>query len=265
MNKTKKGTLVLVGGAEDKQYSKIVLQTIHNLNNAQNVLIIPTASRYGVELGNEYKAIFEQFGATNASVLDINHRAAVDKIENLNALAQADLVFMTGGDQVKLAEVFNRTAFLRLLKERHQNENLNIAGTSAGAAVTSTILIYDGDDFGFYKGSVKDDIGFGLMPLATVDTHFMERNRIPRLVQFLASGKSKRGIGISEDTAAFVFPNNTIQIVGSGVVVMIDATNMDYTNYHEITDNQYIATSGIKISFLVHGSKFDLTKWKVLP
>ncbi len=265
MNKTKKGTLVLVGGAEDKQYSKVVLQTIHNLNNAQNILIIPTASRYGVELGNEYKTIFEQFGAAGISVLDINHRATVDKLENLNALAQADLVFMTGGDQVKLAEIFNRTAFLRLLKERHQNENLNIAGTSAGAAVTSTILIYDGDDFGFYKGSVKDDTGFGLMPLATVDTHFMERNRIPRLVQFLASGKSKRGIGISEDTAAFVFPNNTIQIVGSGVVVLIDATNMDYTNYHEITDNQYIATSGIKISFLVHGSKFDLTKWKVLP
>jgi cyanophycinase len=102
------------------------------------------------------------------------------------------------------------------------------------------------------------------VPDIGIDTHFMERNRIPRLVQFLASGACRKGIGISEDTSIFIYPNNRLEVVGSGAVVMINAEKMSYTNYQEIAMNAIISTSKLRFSFLSHTSMFDLKKWDVI-
>ncbi|TAE01929.1 MAG: cyanophycinase [Bacteroidetes bacterium] len=260
----KKGTLVLIGGAEDKQNAKIVLKKVWELNHAQHIVIIPTASRYGVELGNEYKKIFHAFGCPNPHVLDINVRGDVDKPEHIDLASQADLIFFTGGDQVKLVEVLNYSVLMNIIKHRYKNAGATIAGTSAGSAAASNPLIYDGDDFGFHKGAVKQGEGFGLLPDITVDTHFMERNRIPRLLQALASGISHKGMGVSEDTAAFIYPNHKLEVIGAGALVLINTTDMNFTNYHLIKQNEFIVTNNVRISFLVQGSMFDLNNWDII-
>ena len=144
------------------------------------------------------------------------------------------------------------------------HDRTTIAGTSAGAAVQSKVLLYDGDDYGFHKGSVKSANGFGFLPRIAVDTHFMNRNRIPRLAQFLSSGLKKKGIGLSEDAGVLIYPNDRLEVIGGGVVVFMNADRMNYTNYEEIREHEFVAAKNIRFSFLVHGNYFDLKKWNVL-
>lgn len=260
-----KGILTLIGGAEDKKHDRLVLKRVwESAGRAQSVVIIPTASSYSEELGREYRYIFEDIGARNVNYLDIRRSEEADRQLYLELVNDAELIFFTGGDQVKLAKVFLGTKLFQLIKKRYLNERLHIAGTSAGAAVQSKTLIYDGDDFGFHKGAVKSAEGFGFLPNLTVDTHFMNRNRIPRLAQFLSSGESKKGIGVSEDSAAMIYPNDRMEVIGSGVVVLMNADKMNYTNYHQIREHEFVAANNIRFSFLVHGCMFDLKTWNVI-
>jgi len=262
-NQQKRGVLALIGGAEDKKYAMTVLRSVYQINTPKNIIVIPTASRYGVELGDEYKVIFKNFGCPNVYVLNITDRYNIDTDKHLELTQEADLIFFTGGDQVKLCEVFNQTSMMNLIRKRHYEHQATIAGTSAGAAAASDMLIYEGSDFGFNKGSVKDAVGLGFTDI-TVDTHFVERNRIPRLVQYLATGKSKKALGVSEDTGFFMYPNQQCEVVGSSTVVLINAESMSYTNYHDISTNALIAAANLQISFLVHGNRFDLSNWQII-
>jgi cyanophycinase len=259
-----KGVLALIGGAEDKTHEKTVLRNVLSINNAENVVIIPTASKYGIELGLEYARLFKSLGCKNPEALNIRYRTEVDLPMHLELVKKADMVFFTGGDQVKLVEILHHTDLYDLMRQRHFSNKMTIAGTSAGAASASEILIYDGDDFGFQKGSVKSGLGFGWLPDITIDTHFMERNRIPRLIQYLLGSSNKRGIGLSEDTSIFVYPNNKLEVIGGGAAVFIDTRQVNHTNYFEIPINGFIISNNVKISFLAHGSLFDLDSWDIL-
>jgi cyanophycinase len=233
-------------------------------DRTDNILIIPTASSYSDELGREYSYIFEGFGAKKVNYISVNRPDEVDRPWHIKLINEANLIFITGGDQVKLSRIYLGTEFFKILKKRYQNDRLHVAGTSAGSAVQSETLIYDGDDFGFHKGSVKSGPGFGLLPNITIDTHFMNRNRIPRLAQFLATGESKKGLGISEDSAAMIYPNDRLEVIGSGIVVLMNADKMNYSNYHQIKEHEFVAVNNLRISFLVHGNMFDLKTWNIV-
>ena len=56
-NETTNGYLVLIGGGEDKRHDRIILKKIVSLNNAQNIAIIPSASRYVKDLGRKYEDV----------------------------------------------------------------------------------------------------------------------------------------------------------------------------------------------------------------
>lgn len=256
-----KGTLTLIGGAEDRQSNTGVLQKLLEKTQPKSIAVIPTASMYGYELGDEYRACFRRLGVDNIEILDIKERRDTEEARYLDIARTADLIFFTGGDQVKLAHVFLHTGFLQVIKDRYFQSGLHLAGTSAGAMIMSDPLIYDGDDKDFQKGAVFYEPGFGVTASITVDTHFMERGRIPRICAFLASGHSKRGIGVGENTAAFITPDDKLEVFGAGIVVMFNADQMRYSNFHDIKENELVDVDNIATSFLVQGSRFDMTKW----
>jgi cyanophycinase len=262
MTTSTKGILMLIGGAEDKDGPRRVLQKAVAVSRAQQVAVIPTASAYSYELGREYKAIFEQLGAPSVQSLDIRYRHEADRDEHLAFLQQADLIFFTGGDQVKLVHELRGTRLLEAVKDRHFLHGATIAGTSAGAASASNPLIYDGDDQGFAKGAVKHGEGFGWLPGITVDTHFIERNRIPRLCQFLAGGLSKKGIGVSEDTAAVIYPNHRLEVVGSSTVALFSLEGTRYNSSPQVLKGGMVSIDAVQASFLAHGACFDLQAWE---
>jgi cyanophycinase len=258
-----KGYLVLIGGAEDRRNERIILKELVGLNNAKTAVIIPTASTYPAGLGQDYQNVFRDLGVENCYVFDIRDRAEAGKTEYLEKLENADLIFFTGGDQVRLCEVFLNSALLEKIRQKHA-EGSTIGGTSAGAAAASDPILFDGDNEGLVKGTIGSAAGFGFVKGVTFDTHFDERSRIARLTQFLCSGKSSKGIGLGEDTAIILSPDDNFKVLGSGQVTIMDAESIDHSNYRNLPDKQMINVSGIRIGFLHSGCTFSLGKWKII-
>jgi cyanophycinase len=138
-----RGYLALIGGGEDKQDDRTVLRCIADLNSARHAVVIPTASAYGVELGEEYAAVFLEIGVSSAQVLDVRYADQANDPVYLNQVAKSDLIFFTGGDQVRLVQVLNHTPLIARIRERFA-AGATVAGTSAGAAGASDPMIYDG-------------------------------------------------------------------------------------------------------------------------
>jgi cyanophycinase len=260
----KRGNLILIGGAEDRKDNKIILKKIVELNQAKTVTVIPSASCYPTGVSEDYYHAFKSLGVENIQIFDIREHKDSDSEKYLEDIEKSDLVFMTGGDQVKLYHVFRDSRLLKKMKTLHFEHGLNIAGTSAGAAVASDPMIYDGNIHGLKKGSISFSDGFGLIKGITIDTHFISRGRLGRLTQFLCTGISSYGIGLGENTAIFIKPDNTFDVLGTGMITVVDTKNVTYSNYNEIKEDEPIVIHGITAGFLQNGSRFDMNTWKVI-
>lgn len=258
-----RGMLVLIGGFEDKKRDKLILRKTVEINNAKNIAVIPSASSYPIDLSNKYRDAFRDLRVPEVNVLDIRYPDEADRPEHHKKLKSADMIFFTGGDQTKLFNVLGESRLLKLIKTKWKT-GTTVAGTSAGAAIASDPMIYDGDDRGLQKGVVHHSEGFGFLKGITMDTHFTERGRITRLSQFLSSGLSYKGIGLGEDTSIFVFPNDVFEVAGSGIVTCLNSKKLYFTNYDQVQEKEMISIDGIKTAFLSHGDRFNLKKWHIV-
>lgn len=259
-----KGNLVLIGGAEDRNKEKAVLENLVGLNNAQRVVVIPTATLYPGECGEDYYYAFKDLGLKQIDILDIRDRHDAAEKENFKIIQNANLVFFTGGDQVRLTQILLDTPLIDLIKDHFLNHKLTIAGTSAGAAAAANPMTFDGDNNGLVKGSVKHSKGFGFIENITIDTHFVARGRLGRMTQFLCNGYTQRGIGIDENTSVTVLADDTFYVSGSGIVTVVSTENIHSSNFNQIRENEKISIDGIQLGFLQHGTSFDLKSWRII-
>lgn len=258
---SKRGSLILIGGAEDKTGNKTILKEIVTRINPKTIALIPSASAYPKEVYDNYNKAFKELGVEHIELFDIRNKEEADNDIYLTKITNADLVFLSGGDQVKLFEVLNGTKLLKLIRELFYKGAFSIAGTSAGSAIASNPMIYDGDYKGFIKGTVCSSEGFGLVDQIAVDTHFLNRERIPRLIQFMIAQKMPKGIGLDEDTSVFISPDLTLDVVGSGMVTLMATDKNTYNNFNDIQQGQAMSINNFKIGFLPPGASFDLKSW----
>ena len=66
--------------------------------------------------------------------------------DNLARIKKASVIFFTGGDQRRIADFLRGTEVLEIMRHRYINDDLVIAGTSAGATAMSDRMIYEGYD-----------------------------------------------------------------------------------------------------------------------
>jgi cyanophycinase len=260
----KLGTLVLIGGAEDNSKEPSILSATLALCEAKRVVVCPSASRIGDEVGRDYRYIFMRMGAKSVDVIDPHDPKDADSPRNLDLLQKADLIFFSGGDQVKLVHLIRETQFLTIVRQRWLQGAI-IAGTSAGAAAAGSPMIYDGNRRGFNKNAVHQELGFGLLYNVMVDTHFTKRRRLSRLAQAVASGICPFGIGLDEDSGIMVRGDGTFTVVGSSMVTVLDGRSMQYTNYAIVPDDSLITIAGLRVGFLAPGTSFNMATWSVIP
>ncbi|HBX52683.1 MAG: cyanophycinase [Bacteroidetes bacterium RIFOXYA12_FULL_35_11] len=260
----KRSFLILIGGAEDKTGNKEVLKKVMEISGAKTITIVPSASSYPDEVFRGYEHAFRDLGASNIFNLDIRYADEAGREEFAAMIDKSELIFFGGGDQVKLVEIFSGTPLLEKIKERFYNGTLCLAGTSAGAAAASNPMLYDGDYKGFHKGSVNSSNGFGFLEDITVDTHFLNRERISRLVQYLSAGNSSKGIGLDEDTAIVISPDLQFEVIGSGMVTLINTDRVTFSNYKEVEQTQMYSVNNLRMSFFAAGTVFSLKRWVVL-
>lgn len=256
------GALVLVGGSEDKRGEMQVLRHAVEVARATTVTVVPTASDYPWERADEYRRAFSALGVAEVLVADIRSRADAELAETAELARRPELVFFTGGDQVRLVEILAGTLFLDEVRAAFQR-GTTLAGTSAGAAAAGEVTIFHGDGAGHAKGTVRHSPGFSFIDGLVVDTHFDTRCRLARLAQFLCSGGGLRGVGLAEDTALVVRPGGLAEVVGAGVVTVVDAAEVDASNYDTATEDGLLTVTGLDLGFLAPGTIFDLTRWRV--
>ena len=100
--------------------------------------------------------------------------------------------------------------------------------------------------------------GLGLTNRFIIDQHFRQRDRLGRLSTALAFNPFAIGIGLDEDTAAFIAPDNTLEVVGSGAVTVIDAAGLQFSSMDRIEEGEPVCLLGLSVHILVSGATFNL-------
>jgi cyanophycinase len=197
-------------------------------------------------------------------VLNIKTRDEANSPESLERLKNADVVMFTGGDQLRLTSIFGGTAFHHLLLDKYQNEDFIISGTSAGAAASSNNMIYQGSSQeALLKGEVKITGGLGFINNVIIDTHFVQRGRIGRLLYACASNPINLGIGLGEDTGLLIIDGNSMEAIGSGLVMLVDGTQMRDTSITDVEMGAPVSIENLIVHVMAFGDHYDLKNKKL--
>lgn len=273
-----KGFLVPIGGAEDKGVNyrrKTILRTRFDFleegtlrqivkllgsYSEPRIELITTASSIPDKMEKTYRKALDKLGCTNVGHLYITSRDQVDSPEFLNKIMNCNCVIFTGGDQLRLSSILGGTKLMARLKQRYLNEPFVVAGTSAGAMAMSATMIYDGDaKKAHLRGEVKFTTGFGFIPNAIIDTHFEKRGRFNRLAQAVAVQPGILGIGLAEDTGVIIASGNRLEVIGSGIVTILNGKTISYTNLADIGDGMPISVEHIIVHILSCGDVYNMS------
>ena len=253
------GPLVIIGGAEDREEDCEVLREFVRLSGGAGarLVIISVASEAPREVAGIYETTFRRLGVREVRALDVGTRAAANDGEAVAAIGAASGVFFTGGNQLRITRLVGGTRLDTAL-HRGREAGLVVAGTSAGAAMMSSVMIVgSAPTLTLRAGMVELGAGLGFLPGVLIDQHFEQRGRLRRLLAAIAQYPHELGVGIDEDTG-LVVEGHTFEVFGSGSVTVVDAGGMTHTNLAEVERHDLLAICGVRIHVLPAGYRFDL-------
>ncbi|MGL4774440.1 MAG: cyanophycinase [Clostridium sp.] len=260
MKNIPKGNLIIIGGAEDKEGRKIILdRACSHINRENDVLLVATiATEYPEEAAQKYRKAFSELNVKKIKILNITDRKDAYEEKNIDLVKEATLIFFTGGDQLRITSLIGGTPVYDALMDFHK-QGKYIVGTSAGASVMSDTMIIGGEEEDSPKKSnLSMSPGLGMIKNVIIDQHFDQRGRIGRLLSGVAQNPEVLGIGIDENTAIFVNSQGYIEVVGEGVVYFIDGSQITYTNVSEQHTDEVLSMYNVKLHVLKDGNKFSL-------
>jgi cyanophycinase len=246
--------------AEQEETGEFILRRfVEELPAKATVVVIPTASEEPDEAAKEYVDVFTALGVEKVEVLDIQSREQANSPEALEVINRAGGVMLTGGDQLRLTALLGGTQVLRRLYERYLKEPIIIGGTSAGAAAMSTPMIYQGrNDAGFRKDEIHITTGLQLLRDVAIDTHFVARGRIVRMAQIIATNPGCIGLGLEEDTAVLVTKGRELEVLGTGLVVVVDGHNCTGNTIYQVKPGEPFSIRDLRIHMLSKGERYTL-------
>jgi cyanophycinase len=107
--------------------------------------------------------------------------------------------------------------------------------------------------------------GLGLTNAMIIDQHFSERNRLGRLLSAVAYNPFLMGMGIDEDTAAFIGPDDICEVVGSGTVTVVDGGDLTYSSAYGTDNRNALGLLGLKLDILHEGCLYDFNIREAFP
>ncbi|MEQ9443023.1 MAG: cyanophycinase [Cyclobacteriaceae bacterium] len=276
-----KGTIIPIGGNEDKGTRRdessqlnfvqksILARVIRECKNREPlIVVVPTASNIPEEVGEKYRAAFGQFDFARMHILDIREKWQTEDPETLRWIAQADCVMFSGGNQSKITRIIRDTPMHQLLMQRYQEEEFVIAGTSAGAMSMSKEMITGGKSTeALFKGAVKTGRGMGYVPNLIIDSHFIQRGRFGRVMEAVARFPKLIGVGLAEDTGLVIKNCNECEVIGSGMVILVDPSQLTHNNEEVLETGTPMSLSNLIVHVLSVGDHFrlDNRELEILP
>ncbi len=177
-------------------------------------------------------------------------------------------IFFTGGTQERIVDVLQpggqSTPMLEAIWDVYRKGGV-VAGTSAGAAIMSTIMFRDAPSvINILKGRFADgkqvDRGLGFVgPHLFVDQHFLKRGRFGRMIPLMMAKGYKLGLGVDENTAAII-RGDEIEVIGDRGALVVDLSEAK-------SDSSLGAfnVQGARLSYLEHGDRYHLRARSTTP
>lgn len=276
-----KGVLVAIGGNEDKGTGEAALHVkefTHRFNTSgilyrilaeikkpgSTIEVVTSASSIPDEVGHNYIEAFKKLGYNNVALMNPSNKYEAERPQLLERITNAGCILFSGGDQFKLACVLNDTQFTKLIHHRYVNDEVVIAGTSAGAMAMPDQMIYPGvASSNMQEKEVRLYQGLSLIYNAMIDTHFLVRGRFRRLAVAVANNPHNIGIGIEEDTGIIIREGNKIETIGSGLVTILDGRNIKNANLTVERKDHDIYIENMIVHLLRAGNHFTLRNKKI--
>jgi cyanophycinase len=192
----------------------------------------------------------------------------VDKIRNAEAL------WIAGGDQSNYINYWKGTPVETAIEYVANTKQAPVGGTSAGLAVLGQ-FIYTGangsvtssqalsNPYHRYVTLDRDFLQIAHLSGVITDSHFVARDRLGRLVTFLARiiqdgwAGSVRGIGIDEATAILVNPDGSSTRVGSGAVYFLSSNGTPQV----CASRTPLTYTGLAVVRITGSATFNLATW----
>jgi cyanophycinase len=250
---------MIIGGAEDKLDTKTILSRFVRLAGGPNghVVVIATASSLGDEATELYKEVFRGLGVGRASGLRPLTRQEANDAAQASELDDATGIYLTGGNQLRLSSIVGGTALGAAIIQAHERGAV-VAGTSAGASAVSSHMMAFGASGPTPKHRMAQvGAGLGLLRNVVVDQHFEQRTRLGRLLAVVSQSPSLIGLGLDEDTAAVIYPDETFEVIGRGAVTVVDGSQV-VTDAFQTKGHKPMMVSGAVLHSLPAGYRFDL-------
>lgn len=254
-----RGQLVLIGGT--RLGDDIVLEMIRLAGGrSARILIVPTAQLDFTRGGERYARSFRRFGAQRVETADIVTRRRAEDRALAAQLAEADLVFLGGGDVGLLLDLLRGTEALSALRAAHARGAV-LAGIAGGASVLGEAVARNGSSDG--QGVPHLEPALRLLPGLLVDAQAGGGARLGALLQALATGAAPPEGGppaallaIEEDAAVVLGPDQIATVVGTGSALVA-------------IQDQAAGGAGALPRLALHvlppGHRFDLRRRQALP
>ncbi|WP_138934673.1 cyanophycinase [Roseovarius arcticus] len=258
-DEVKRGFIIPIGGGEDRIKEMQIHRRFVELSGGPNadIVVIPTASMLNTT-GPDYNRIFSGLGAGKVEFMPIASRADCDNPEFARMLDNATGIFITGGNQLRLSAILGGTPLVTQIRRRNA-EGIPVAGTSAGASIMSQHMVAGGQgNESPAEGTVILSPGIGLTNAVIIDQHFTQRNRLGRLLTASSFNPFLIGLGIDEDTAAFIGPDDLLEVIGSGTVTVVDASEMTHSSMWDAKPGEALSLLGLRLDVLGEGCRYDL-------
>jgi cyanophycinase len=255
------GHLIVIGGAEDKVRDRVILNRFVALAGGHDarIAVVATASSFAAEVAERYREVFTDLGAARVDPILAQARPVANDETLARLVDAASGIFLTGGNQLRLSSTIGGTRLARAIEERYKAGAV-VGGTSAGASALSTHMIAFGASGLTPKQRMAQvSAGLGLLPGVIIDQHFQQRNRLGRLLTLVAQNPSLLGIGIDEDTAGVVTPDQVLEVIGRGSVTLVDGAGAE-TDAWEVAGHRPLMISNVVMHSLPGGYRFDLRR-----
>lgn len=231
------------------------------------IVVFPMSSS-DPDAGIEMTADLKKLGA-NAERIVLDH-AQADTEEAAKRLVGVTGIWFGGGDQVLLTKALGGTRVEAAMHELLAKGAV-LGGTSAGAAVMTTPML-TGEErhvggvrppadkkspLAAWMTVARDDVetvsGFGFLPGAIVDQHFIRRRRSNRLLSVVLEHPELVGVGIDESTAVEVGPDGRWKVLGESAAMVFDARRARVTP----VGAPVLGAAGVSLLVLPAGSTYD--------
>jgi cyanophycinase len=256
---TPRGTLIIIGGHEDKEGDALILKTVAERAKGGKLVVATLATREPEEMFQDYRKAFSAVGVERIEHLNVSDREAVLKNPPLDLITDASVIFFTGGGQLRITTQFGGTRICEQIQQFYE-EGGTIAGTSAGASVMSDTMLVSGDSDSSHRvgANLLMAPGLGYLKDVIIDQHFAERGRIGRLLGAVAQNPRLLGLGLDENTAIVVEQAKRFQVVGEGAAYVLDGKGVTSTNITEEDKDRTLSIFNVRLHLLSQGDEFDL-------